>query len=271
MISTAHQNTATHSARHPKKNRGNTHSLPVQKLDASNASHTKTPRFSSGRPRRPSGFRPEHFSYRCCYLSRYAAVILRRSVYTCTARLHPPTVYKCIRAKTCSLEYAAPQARMPCSVPSAALQTWTCCMPPVPLCPYPLFFSSLPYRLPSSNRGSDKLNITTAQAVVLSVIQPTHFLDEQLATPIGTLTSHRVIRAFNHRSRSAPYRVGNSSPFHSSTIRVILSDSSSLRSMTESSSVAKDEQSDFQVVSNVPASFPGDSVDRLGPGKQLQL
>jgi len=54
----------------------NTHSLPVQKLDASLANQAITPRNSSGRPIRPIGFNLDHFSSRCGCLSRYAAVIL---------------------------------------------------------------------------------------------------------------------------------------------------------------------------------------------------
>ena len=61
MISTAHQNTATHSARHPKKRE----ETPTR-FQYRNQTHptraTMTPRISSGRPRRPSGFRPNHFS-----------------------------------------------------------------------------------------------------------------------------------------------------------------------------------------------------------------
>lgn len=54
----------------------NTHSLPVQNVDASDASHATTPRSSSGRPSRPSGFDFDHFSNSSGCLSKYAAVIL---------------------------------------------------------------------------------------------------------------------------------------------------------------------------------------------------
>ena len=47
-----------------------TYSLPVQKLDASLANHTVTPRSSSGRPIRPIGFKLDHFSRRLGWLSR---------------------------------------------------------------------------------------------------------------------------------------------------------------------------------------------------------
>ena len=52
------------------------------------------------------------------------------SVDTCTATSYPPTAYKCVQARACSLESAAVPARTPCSVPSAAQQTWTCCTAP---------------------------------------------------------------------------------------------------------------------------------------------
>jgi hypothetical protein len=41
---------------------GITYSLPVQNVDASDASHVITPRNSSGRPIRPNGFSFDHFS-----------------------------------------------------------------------------------------------------------------------------------------------------------------------------------------------------------------
>lgn len=53
-----------------------THSLPVQKLDASLANQAITPRSSSGLPIRPIGFKSDHFSKRWGWLSKYAAVIL---------------------------------------------------------------------------------------------------------------------------------------------------------------------------------------------------
>jgi len=53
-----------------------TYSLPVQKLDASLANQTTTPRSSSGRPMRPIGFKLDHLSRSCGCLSMKAAVIL---------------------------------------------------------------------------------------------------------------------------------------------------------------------------------------------------
>jgi hypothetical protein len=53
-----------------------TYSLPVQKVEASDASQAITPLSSSGRPSRPSGFKLDHLSNKCGCLSRYAAVML---------------------------------------------------------------------------------------------------------------------------------------------------------------------------------------------------
>ena len=61
-----------------KQLREKTYSLPVQKVEASDASQAITPLSSSGRPSRPSGFKPDHLSNKCGCLSRYAAVILRK-------------------------------------------------------------------------------------------------------------------------------------------------------------------------------------------------
>src|SRR6266498_3256601 len=60
--------------------RNNTCSLPVQKLDASLANQVTTPRSSSGRPSRPSGFSLDHFSNNSGCLSRNSAVILSCSL-----------------------------------------------------------------------------------------------------------------------------------------------------------------------------------------------
>ena len=56
-----------------------THSLPVQNVDASDASQAITPLSSSGRPIRPSGFKLDHLSNKCGCVSRYAAVILHKT------------------------------------------------------------------------------------------------------------------------------------------------------------------------------------------------
>lgn len=63
-----------------------THSLPVQKLDASLANHATTPRSSSGRPMRPKGFKFDHFSRRWGCASRYAAVILSHGIIVVSVR-----------------------------------------------------------------------------------------------------------------------------------------------------------------------------------------
>ena len=56
-----------------------THSLPVQNVDASDPSQAITPLSSSGRPIRPSGFKLDHLSNKCGCVSRYAAVILHKT------------------------------------------------------------------------------------------------------------------------------------------------------------------------------------------------
>ena len=105
----------------------NTHSLPVQKLDASDASHVTTPRSSSGRPSRPSGLISDHVSSRCGSLSAYVAVILLHQSHPTHSHIETLTVCKCSQVRACSPEYPVHQARTPCFVPSAASQTWTCC------------------------------------------------------------------------------------------------------------------------------------------------
>lgn len=67
---------SSRSKAHAADGRKGTYSLPVQNVLASLASHATTPRSSSGRPRRPSGFRLAHLSSRCGCVSRYAAVML---------------------------------------------------------------------------------------------------------------------------------------------------------------------------------------------------
>lgn len=61
-----------------KSRREKTYSLPVQKVEASDASQAITPLSSSGRPSRPSGFKLDHLSNKCGCVSTYAAVILRK-------------------------------------------------------------------------------------------------------------------------------------------------------------------------------------------------
>lgn len=57
---------------HLKKAMGerSTYSLPVQNVDASDANQAITPLTSSGRPIRPSGFKPDHLSNKCGCVSR---------------------------------------------------------------------------------------------------------------------------------------------------------------------------------------------------------
>lgn len=143
----AHQNTAndTQQRRHGKV--ANTHSLPVQKLDASDASHVTTPRISSGRPRRPSGFMLDHLSNSCGCLSKYAAVILGRSMSTPAQPDHIPlTACRCVQARVCSPGCSSSQVHTQGSAPSAAPQTWTCCTTPT-RGPVPISVSSNPFTL----------------------------------------------------------------------------------------------------------------------------
>ena len=71
MMPTAHKDTREMVINHQVLNDDLTpYSLPVQKLDASLANHTVTPRSSSGRPIRPIGFKLDHFSRRLGWLSR---------------------------------------------------------------------------------------------------------------------------------------------------------------------------------------------------------
>ena len=114
--------------KHPSRN---THSLPVQKLDASDASHVTTPRSSSGRPSRPSGFISDHFSSRCGSLFRNAAVILPCQSHPTHSHIETLTVYKCSQVRACSPEYPVHRARTPCFVPSATPPIWTCCTTPM--------------------------------------------------------------------------------------------------------------------------------------------
>jgi hypothetical protein len=78
-----------------------THSLPVQKLDASLANHAMTPRSSSGRPMRPKGFKFDHFSRRWGSASRYAAVMLSHGIIVVSVRIQKKiqrgrTTYICV-------------------------------------------------------------------------------------------------------------------------------------------------------------------------------
>lgn len=50
------------ASRKKKTTKANTHSDPVQNVDASDASHDTTPRSSSGRPILPSGFSSDHLA-----------------------------------------------------------------------------------------------------------------------------------------------------------------------------------------------------------------
>lgn len=76
-MSTTDDNTDKISASVLTKYKGSgTHSLPVQKLDASLASHVTTPLNSSVVPIRPSGFKFDHLSSRCGLVPSSAADML---------------------------------------------------------------------------------------------------------------------------------------------------------------------------------------------------
>ena len=58
-----------------------THSLPVQKLEASLASQVTTPRNSSGLPMRPIGLEEDHLASNSVRVSKNAAVILEANIW----------------------------------------------------------------------------------------------------------------------------------------------------------------------------------------------
>lgn len=80
-MSTANDNTDNPISKHSNEineiKGSGTHSLPVQKLDASLASHVTTPLNSSVVPIRPSGFKFDHLLSRCGLVPSSAADMLK--------------------------------------------------------------------------------------------------------------------------------------------------------------------------------------------------
>jgi len=80
MMPAANKNTTRYKeSAQEYKSRMKTHSLPVQKLDASLANQTTGPLTSSIRPIRPIGFKLDHFASSSGSTSRNSAVILYKT------------------------------------------------------------------------------------------------------------------------------------------------------------------------------------------------